>query len=393
MKISAVIPLYKAEDYIVETLDSIMKQTYPVEEVLVIDDCGSDRSAEIVEQYSLVHPIVKLIHQPYNQGGSAARNRGMQEAQYDWILLVDADDLLDPTLVEKQVHRLDGQLSGIREKGIVRSVSAVHSAYVQIDSDSQIVPDSEIRGEQLSYQDLLGSLIVRNFIITPTGMLVNKSVMQEIGGFRTDLKISEDFDFYLRLARAGNVLYIDEPLVKHRRHLTNVTENLGKSLVAGQTIIRLYPDAEIKDAILRRSYSETKNKLDLAKVQFYLEQYEHGYETLLSIEHDEAPVSSLFMKSIYAIKQDNLQLAHTFLEQLIELDCNHIASLNNIAVIKAKQGQIEGARELLQKCLTDMPGYLDAKHNLSILEDDSPSKDYKYTLRELRTNLLRYTSL
>jgi len=392
MKISVVIPLYKAEDYIIETLNSIVNQTYQVAEILVIDDCGPDRSAELVEQYMITQPIVKLIRQPYNQGGSAARNRGMQEAEHDWLLLVDADDLLDATLVEKQMQRLTEFLSNSTQSEQL-PVSAVHSAYVQIDSDSQIVPNSEIRGKQLSYKDLFGSLIVRNFIITPTGMLVNKAVMKDIGGFRTNLKISEDFDFYLRLAKAGNMLYIDEPLVKHRRHLTNVTENLGKSLLAGKTIIQQYTTEELEEAILGRSFSESQNKIDLAKVQFYLEEYEQGYNTLLSIDQDEFPVTTLFMKSIYAVKQQNLQLARMLLEQLVDQDPNHMAAINNLAVIKAKQGDVETARALFEQCMLSMPGYLDAKHNLNVLAEDNEQCAFKYTLRELRTNLLRYTSL
>ncbi|MGZ7446000.1 glycosyltransferase [Paenibacillus sp. TH7-28] len=388
MRISVVIPLYKAEDYIIETLESVIHQSYPVDEVLVIDDCGPDHSAQLVEEYSRTHQNVRLIRQSYNQGGSAARNRGMIEAKNDWVLLVDADDILDLTLVEKQVRRLG---EGPLEAG--RPISAIHSAYVQIDSNSEIVPSSEIRGQQLSYQDLFGTLIVRNFIITPTGLLVNRGIMKEIGGFRVDLKISEDFDFYLRLAKAGNMLYIDEPLVKHRRHLTNVTENLSKSLEAGRVIIRLYPFEEIKEAILRRSYSESKNKMDLAKVQFYLGHYEQGYNTLLSIEKDENPVSSLFMKSIYAIMQENLELAYTMLKQLINLDSGHMAALNNMAVIIAKQGHIKESRELLQQCLQGMPGYLDATHNLKVLDDTTGQMKFQYTLRELRTHLLRYTSL
>jgi len=392
MKITAVIPLYKAESYIVETLNSIMAQTYPVDEVLVIDDCGPDRSAEVVEQYSLTHPSVRLIRQLHNQGGSAARNRGMQEAKHDWILLVDADDLLDATLVEKQINALRQWEQQDKADG-EHPVSALHSAYVQIDSESNIIANSEYRGEQLSFNNLFGSLIVRNFIITPSGMLVNKNVMQAIGGFRTYLKISEDFDFYLRLARAGNILYIDELLVKHRRHLANVTENLGKSLQAGQAIIRLYPPEEIEEAILRRSYSESKNKLDLAKVQFYLEEYEQGYQTLQSIVNDEYPASTLFMKAIYAIKHDNLQLASDYLQQLLHIDANHIAALNNFAIIKAKQGEVEQAKALLQQCVSSIPGYLDGKYNLDLLESENEPKHFKYTLRELRANLLRYTSL
>jgi len=388
LRISVVIPLYNAEKFVIETLDSIINQTHPVDEILVIDDCGSDGSAGTVEQYSQSHPIVKLIRQPHNQGGSAARNRGMAEAINEWILLVDADDTVDPTLVEKQVKLLEQELTNTSIP-----ISAVHSAYVQIDNESQVVSNSVIRGEQLSHQDLFGSLIVRNFIITPTGMLVNKRMIEEFNGFRTDLKISEDFDFYLRLAKAGRMLYIDEVLVNHRRHQTNVTENLSKSLEAGKTIIGMYSLEEIEEAILGRRYSEAQNKQDLAKVLYYLDQYEQGYIVLQGIEDDENHNVTLFLKSLYALTKNQVDLAHSILRQLVSIDEHHIAARNNFAILEAKLGNLVEAKELFEQCLKQSPGYLDATHNLKVLSGQLVNGEYKYTFRELRPNLLRYTSL
>lgn len=388
MKISAVIPIYNSEKYIIETLESVINQSYPVDEVVIIDDCSSDLSYELVEEYMNVHPQVRLIRLPYNQGVSTARNTGMWETKNEWILLVDADDILERTLVEKQLERLKRELADD-----VNNISFIHPAYVQIDGNSQIIPKSEMRGVSLSHQDFFGTLLVRNFIITPTGMLVNKQIAREIEGFRTDLKVCEDVDFSMRMGRKGKVHYIDEVLVKYRRHLNNVTDNVSKTLNAAKVILDQYSMHEIEEAILGRSYSAAQNKQDLVKVLFQMDRYEQGYRELQTIVKDENPQVTLFLKSLYAIQMDQTDLAFSILQELVSMDVNHLAAINNLAILQAKTGQTNDARGLFEQCLKKSSAYLDAAHNLKVLNGEVVGAEFKYTLRDLRPNLLRYTSL
>ena len=87
--LSVIIPMYNCGPVIVRCMDSI---DYPNSEIIVVNDGSKDNGAEIVSQYAATHPNVRLINKP-NGGVSSARNRGIQEAKYDYIALLDGDDL------------------------------------------------------------------------------------------------------------------------------------------------------------------------------------------------------------------------------------------------------------------------------------------------------------
>jgi glycosyltransferase involved in cell wall biosynthesis len=102
--VSVIIPVYKAEKYVASTLQSVLNQTYKNLEILIIDDESPDRSIEICKQFS--DPRIKIIHQK-NRGLSGARNKGIQQAQGEYLAFIDADDLWLPEKIEKHVEHLD----------------------------------------------------------------------------------------------------------------------------------------------------------------------------------------------------------------------------------------------------------------------------------------------
>lgn len=97
------IPVYHVKDYIRQTLDSVLAQTFPDIEFLVLDDCGTDGSMDIVREYQQSHPRgkdIRIVRQPRNMGLGAARNRMVEEAQGRYIYFVDADDTIAPRTIE-----------------------------------------------------------------------------------------------------------------------------------------------------------------------------------------------------------------------------------------------------------------------------------------------------
>lgn len=383
MKISVVIPLYNAEKYIIETLDSLLAQTYPIDEVLVVDDCGPDRSLEIVEAYSEKHPVVRLIRQPHNQGGSAARNRGLSEVRNEWVLMMDADDTIHPNLLELQVEKLR-EFSGVEPPPV-----AVHPAYVQTDADGNILENSEYRGQQLSFDETFGSLLVRNYIITPSGLLLNRDVALKIGGYKTNFLVSEDAEFILRLSREGTFLYVDEPYVYFRRHPMSITSDLKKASQAGKAILDVYSIEEVRDAVYRRRFPQQKNTLDFITLLYQFQQYDEGFKYLSEIEDEEFSVSKLFLTSLYFIEKKQFAEAQPLLEQLLIKNETHGAALNNLGVLYAMGGQAERAKNSFETAILHYPGYMDATDNLNQLGKNDAQ--YRFTKRELRKNLLRYS--
>ena len=97
--ISVIVPVYNKEQYLPSCLDSLVSQTYPCFEVLLIDDSSTDKCPEICDRYSAQYSFIKTIHQT-NQGADAARKKGLQKAQGEFITFVDADDWVEPDFLE-----------------------------------------------------------------------------------------------------------------------------------------------------------------------------------------------------------------------------------------------------------------------------------------------------
>src|SRR5215510_8915726 len=102
--VSILIPAYNAQQWIAGTLESALSQTWPKKEIIVVDDGSSDQTLQIARQFA--SKTVRIVTQA-NQGASAARNTAFSICQGDYIQWLDADDLLDPDKIEKQVRKLD----------------------------------------------------------------------------------------------------------------------------------------------------------------------------------------------------------------------------------------------------------------------------------------------
>lgn len=98
-KISVIVPVYKAEAYLRDCIDSILSQTFSDFEVILVDDGSPDNSGVICEEYAAREPRISVIHQS-NQGQAAARNHALAQAKGEWISFVDSDDLIHPQMLE-----------------------------------------------------------------------------------------------------------------------------------------------------------------------------------------------------------------------------------------------------------------------------------------------------
>ena len=115
--VSIITPIYNGAKYVSETIESVLKQTYPHWEMIIVDDGSKDNSAEIIREYVTKDDRIQLIQQP-NGGSASARNNGIRRANGRYIALLDADDLWEPTFLESQ-------LALMKEKDAI----VVHASY------------------------------------------------------------------------------------------------------------------------------------------------------------------------------------------------------------------------------------------------------------------------
>ena len=164
IKVSAVIPAYNSASFISRTIESAMAQTYPMTEIIVVDDGSTDRTAEVAERFP-----VRVIRRR-NGGPGAARNTGIQAASGEWIAFLDSDDAWRPQKTEIQLRYAAPDI------GVIHA-----NVYDPITFDS---------------------LWQRRAFVTPSGALVRKQALSDVGGFEETRGLMgvEDLNLWLRIA-------------------------------------------------------------------------------------------------------------------------------------------------------------------------------------------------
>jgi glycosyltransferase involved in cell wall biosynthesis len=204
--ISVVIPAYNAGSLLGETLDSVLAQSTPAHEIIVVDDGSSDDTAEVVARYG---DAVRYLWQK-NQGQAVARNTGIQAATGEWIALLDSDDLFLPERLRRAVETIEA------DPGLVLVYSAFD--YLYEDGSRSFYPS-------FPAGDLWPALRYRSPIL-PSTTTIRRSALLEAGGFRK--VFIEDWDLWFRLVRrhtAAAFQDLPECLLLYRRWDGNATNN------------------------------------------------------------------------------------------------------------------------------------------------------------------------
>ena len=204
--VSVVIPCYNGEAFLKEAIESAMEQSYPRVEVIVVDDGSTDRSSEIAQQFP-----VRYIRQP-NRGLTASRNLGVRESRGSYIVFLDADDRLKPDAIEAGLRVLAGRPECAMAVG----------DHLFISEDGSHLANS--RKEYLAsshYEALLRS----NFIEMISSVLFRRQVLDEVGGFNTELRVAEDYELYLRIARKYPICSHPAVVAEYRKHQENTSHN------------------------------------------------------------------------------------------------------------------------------------------------------------------------
>ncbi|MBD2892567.1 Undecaprenyl-phosphate 4-deoxy-4-formamido-L-arabinose transferase [Actinomadura sp. RB99] len=195
--VSVIIPCYNYSDYLPQALDSVLKQTFSDWEIIVVDDGSTDGSAEVAQGFIDLHPDqrIRLIRQA-NAGVSAARNSGIAAAAARYILPLDADDMIAPTMLEKTTAVLDADPD-----------VAIASTDLFIFTDIEDLPPEVLPLPPYDRELLLQRLIM--FYCS----LYRREVWETVGGYNEQMDAGEDWDFWIGCAENGfDAHHISEPL-------------------------------------------------------------------------------------------------------------------------------------------------------------------------------------
>jgi glycosyltransferase involved in cell wall biosynthesis len=213
--ISAVVAAYQAEEWIAETLESILGQTRPPDEVVVVDDGSTDGTARELERFAVE---VRIVRQT-NCGYAQAFNRSFSKARDDYIANCDADDIWEPDKLERQVEALltqpeiDIAVSGVRFFGLTEGPRVTYPC-----------------AGLLERRELARRLYRANFVCS-SSILIRRRLYEQLGPFRDSAAPAEDYDYWLRALAAGAVFFYDPSvLVRYRAYAQQVSSNLLRML-------------------------------------------------------------------------------------------------------------------------------------------------------------------
>ena len=215
--VSVVIPLYNAQEYIAETIESVISQTFTNWELLVIDDCSTDNSVNFVKQFEGQDQRIKLIELSDNFGGPAGpRNVGVKEAKGEYIAFLDADDIWVKSKLKYQINYMLSNNLNFSSTNLFR----INESSKNIESQYKVSGLlNKIKGKSS-----LRDLIMGNFIATSSVVLKKDRLLD----FNEDVNLIAVEDFYLWLEifnQKGNRYgYINEKLLTYRVVSNSISE-------------------------------------------------------------------------------------------------------------------------------------------------------------------------
>ena len=200
-RVSVVLTTCDRKDLLSRALRSVVRQSHPVDEIIVVDDGSRDGT---IEELAPAFPSVSWLRQE-NKGVSSARNLGIRRAGGDWIALLDSDD-------EWEESKLKLQLETILQKP---EALASHTGERWIRSGNEVMPPTYLDKSALGLFDR--SLL--HCLICPSSVLLSREIFSAIGYFDESLPVCEDYDFWLRLLLFTEPILVSEKLVlKHGGH-------------------------------------------------------------------------------------------------------------------------------------------------------------------------------
>jgi glycosyltransferase involved in cell wall biosynthesis len=207
--VSVVIPCWNQAHYLGEAIESVLAQTHPLLELVVVDDGSGDNSSEVAARF----PGVRRVRQP-NMGVAAARNRGLAESAGEYVVFLDADDRLLPRALEVGVGRLDAELEAAFAAGMPRDIGR----------GGKVIREAR---QPLVTRDHYLKLLEECFIWSGSSLVYRRAALDAVGGFNEGRVAADDYELYLRLAREFPVLCHEEVVTEYRRHGSNTTRDAG----------------------------------------------------------------------------------------------------------------------------------------------------------------------
>lgn len=272
--ISVILPTYNRAYCIIPAIESVLRQTHEQLELIIVDDCSTDNTAQVLSAIS--DPRVQVIRHEHNKGAAAARNTGLAAARGELIAFQDSDDEWCVSMLERQVRRRaelgpEYQVSycakvvhGRDDHG---NFGARYAAYVP-PADRKTV-EGDVLDE-----------VFQNAIASTQTIVVNKQLLQAVGGFDETLRVGVDWELTVRLARHTKFAFIEDPLVMTRLMDDSITHRRLDSVHTIQVVMEKH-----RDLLGRSDELHAAKEFQIARV------YQRGGQYRQAIPHLRKAIS------------------------------------------------------------------------------------------------------
>lgn len=214
--VSVILTTYNgaSRGYLVESIKSVLSQTYQNYELLIIDDGSVDNTKAICEKY-LSNSKVKYIYQE-NRGLAAARNIGIKNSKGEYICFLDDDDVWKPEKLEKEIKFFENYQD--------KKIGMVFTSLELINKDGRKIAIQS----HIAKGNIYGELFYKNIVDAPSSVMIKREVFEKVGLFREYMMSCQDYELWFRIAKHYHVYSINETLVKYRVHQNKMSTNCKK---------------------------------------------------------------------------------------------------------------------------------------------------------------------
>ena len=225
--VSIIMPSYNTARFIKETIDSVLAQTYQNWELIIVDDCSTDNTDEIVSAYN--DERIRYLKNEKNSGAAVSRNYALREAKGKWIAFLDSDDLWSPDKLEKQIGFMESKGYGFS-----------YTEYSLIDENSDPLGIRTTGPKKISRQGML------NYCWP--GCLTVMYDAEKVGLIQiNDIKKNNDYAMWLKVSKMAKCYLLKEDLAKYRKRAGSISNHGYKSLIKWH--YKLFREAEGRCAI------------------------------------------------------------------------------------------------------------------------------------------------
>jgi glycosyltransferase involved in cell wall biosynthesis len=200
--ISIVMPVYNGEKYLKQSIESVIHQTYKNWELIIVNDCSTDKSRSIMQYYANEDERINIIDNEINLKVAQSLNKGFQNAKGKYFTWTSDDNLYKPDALKELSFFLDNN----------PDIGLVYSNEDVVDSELNYVKEDRLNPQMLLYADCIGA-----------SFMYRKEVADKIGGYDPEMFLVDDYDYWIRVSKHYKIAHLDRNIYIYRMHPNNLT--------------------------------------------------------------------------------------------------------------------------------------------------------------------------